>query len=62
MSENLLAWLPPEVGLLTSLRELNVSINKLKKLPDEIGLLTNLVELKVYVIYAEVDDLLDIRE
>jgi len=34
--------LPPEIGLLTQLQNLDVSYNQLTTLPPEIGLLTQL--------------------
>ncbi|KAE8729085.1 LRR repeats and ubiquitin-like domain-containing protein [Hibiscus syriacus] len=41
-----LTTLPPALGFLTSLRQLNVANNKLTSLPNEIGLLTQLEVLK----------------
>ena len=37
--------LPPEIGQLTNLQQLNLSYNRLTRLPPEIGQLTNLQEL-----------------
>ena len=39
--------LPPEIGQLTSLIELDLGLNELTELPPEIGNLTNLTNLKV---------------
>ena len=38
--------LPPEIGQLTSLIELDLGLNELTELPPEIGNLTNLTNLK----------------
>ncbi|MBF0285174.1 MAG: leucine-rich repeat domain-containing protein [Magnetococcales bacterium] len=45
MSFNKLASLPPEIGQLTSLKQLDLSFNKLASLPPEIGQLTSLKQL-----------------
>uniref|UniRef100_A0A3Q7GQS4 Ubiquitin-like domain-containing protein n=1 Tax=Solanum lycopersicum TaxID=4081 RepID=A0A3Q7GQS4_SOLLC len=42
-----IATLPPEVGTLTSLKQLHIAHNELTGLPSEIGLLTSLEVLKV---------------
>jgi Leucine-rich repeat (LRR) protein len=42
MSRNDLGSLPPEIGALTALTELDVGANKLRKLPDTICSLTGL--------------------
>ncbi|KAB2946425.1 COR domain-containing protein [Candidatus Methanoperedens sp. BLZ2] len=43
-----LSSLPPEIGNLTNLTELNLMENQLSSLPPEIGNLTNLTELNLY--------------
>ncbi|CAN4102187.1 unnamed protein product [Withania somnifera] len=47
LNQNHIATLPPEVGTLTSLRQLHIAHNELTGLPSEIGLLTGLEVLKV---------------
>jgi hypothetical protein len=48
VNENLSGSLPPEIGLLSSLKTLNLQGNRLTgSLPSEVGYLTNLVELIV---------------
>ncbi|MDM8521290.1 COR domain-containing protein [Anaerolineales bacterium HSG6] len=42
-----LSQLPPEIGLLTNLINLDISGNQLNGLPTEIGLLTNLINLDI---------------
>ncbi|KAM1602244.1 hypothetical protein ACFX1Z_028978 [Malus domestica] len=46
LEQNHLTMLPSSLGLLTSLRQLNVAKNKVSSLPNEIGLLTKLEVLK----------------
>jgi Leucine-rich repeat (LRR) protein len=47
LSQKKLTQLPPEIGLLTSLRTLNLSANQLTHLPLEIGQLTSLRTLRL---------------
>lgn len=47
LSGNELSEIPPEIGELTDLEEINLGRNKLSGLPKEIGSLTNLVKLNI---------------
>jgi hypothetical protein len=45
---NKITYLPPEIGTLKNLRDLNVSANRLKYLPFELNYLTSLVSINVH--------------
>ena len=64
---NQLTALPPEIGLLTNLRELYLGRNQLTSLPTEIGQLTNLRELhlegnQLTSLPTEIGQLTNLRE